>query len=159
MDENNYSISAFAKKLGVSYQAIVKVRDGGELGSKNNLKAAKLLNLDPEWLASGKGQKHPQPAGAHFVGEELSHYTVQSPMPVDQLIDQLCTVMLKIGPDARQMASGLLERLAINPGNISIKTTLITGINAAVDRATRARPDSLDGADSPISHPSARAAA
>ncbi|WP_192888379.1 LexA family transcriptional regulator [Paracidovorax avenae] len=49
-----------ASALGVSYQAVAKVRDGGAFGTRNNLKAAELLGVRPEWLATGKGDKHPE---------------------------------------------------------------------------------------------------
>lgn len=47
----------FADALGVSYQAVKKVADGGSPGSENNLKAAKLLGLNPLWLATGEDPK------------------------------------------------------------------------------------------------------
>ena len=57
MDSRNWGIQQLADALGISYQAVKKVRDGGSFGMSNNLKAAKLFNLSPEWLASGKGPK------------------------------------------------------------------------------------------------------
>jgi len=50
-------IPELAAALGVSFQAIAKVRDGGSFGSVNNFKAAQLFGLAPEWLARGKGLK------------------------------------------------------------------------------------------------------
>lgn len=58
MDAKKMEIQGLADALGVSFQAVVKVRDGGALGSKNNFKAANLFGVNPEWLATGKGQKH-----------------------------------------------------------------------------------------------------
>jgi len=49
----------FADAIGVSYQAVKKVADGGALGSTNNLRAAQVLKVNPLWLATGKGPKNP----------------------------------------------------------------------------------------------------
>lgn len=57
MDEREWDITRLANELKVSYQAITKVRDGGSLGSKNNLKAAKIFKVNPDWLATGVGAK------------------------------------------------------------------------------------------------------
>lgn len=59
-----WDASRLAKELKVSYQAIKKVRDGGSLGSKNNLKAAKLFKVNPDWLATGLGPKTLLPSAA-----------------------------------------------------------------------------------------------
>jgi len=55
VDKKGWSIQQLADAIGVSYQAVLKVRDGGAFGSKNNIKAAQVLGLDPVWLATGKG--------------------------------------------------------------------------------------------------------
>ena len=57
LDAKKWGIQQFADAIGVSYQAVVKVRDGGSFGSKNNIKAANALGLNPGWLATGEGQK------------------------------------------------------------------------------------------------------
>lgn len=57
MDAKGLEIQGLADALGISFQAVVKVREGGSFGSINNLKAAKLFGLNPEWLASSKGPK------------------------------------------------------------------------------------------------------
>ena len=64
MDKAKMDITALSEALEVSYQAVVKVRDGGSFGSKNNLKAAKLFGLNPEWLATGKGARQATSASA-----------------------------------------------------------------------------------------------
>lgn len=57
MDAKNMSVAQFARAMDISFQAVVKVRDGGAFGSENNIKAAKLFGLSSDWLASGKGPK------------------------------------------------------------------------------------------------------
>jgi hypothetical protein len=63
-----YTPAAFARKMGISYQAMKKVMDGGAFGKDNNAKAASLLGVSSDWLATGKGQKerNAQPMGTAF---------------------------------------------------------------------------------------------
>jgi len=55
MDKNGIGNQEMADALGVSFQAIVKVRDGGSFGRINNSKAAKYFGVDPDWLSTGAG--------------------------------------------------------------------------------------------------------
>lgn len=63
-----YTPADFARKMGISYQAMKKVMDGGSFGKDNNAKAASILNVSSDWLATGKGPKerNAQPAGTAF---------------------------------------------------------------------------------------------
>lgn len=56
------STADFARDLGLSYQAVKKVLNGGQFGMENNLKAAKRLGVRSEWLATGKGLMTEPPA-------------------------------------------------------------------------------------------------
>lgn len=47
--------------LGVSYQAAVKLENGGGLNRDNNNMVAKKYGLNPEWLANGKLPKMATP--------------------------------------------------------------------------------------------------
>lgn len=58
MEARQWGIQRMADSIGVSFQAIAKVRDGGALGTLNNIKAAKVLGLNPNWLATGEGKKY-----------------------------------------------------------------------------------------------------
>ena len=53
----NVSIADFARAMGLTYQAVSKVLKGTtkSLTAANNDKAAKLLGVDPGWLATGEG--------------------------------------------------------------------------------------------------------
>jgi hypothetical protein len=52
----NVSIADFARAMGLTYQAVSKVLKGTtkSLTAANNDKAAKLLGVDPGWLATGE---------------------------------------------------------------------------------------------------------
>ena len=58
LDARGWSVQKFADVLGVSYQAVVKIRNGGAFSAINNIKAAAALNISSTWLATGKGPKH-----------------------------------------------------------------------------------------------------
>lgn len=49
---------ALAKAVGISYQAVKKVLDGGSrsLTAENNAKAARFLGVSSHWLATGEGE-------------------------------------------------------------------------------------------------------
>lgn len=64
MDAKGVTKADLSRKLGISYQAIKKVVDGGAFRVKNNFKAARLLGLSPEWLSNGKGPKYSQAHGS-----------------------------------------------------------------------------------------------
>lgn len=55
------TVVAVRDKLGVTYQAGVKLKKGGGLNLENNNRVAKMYGLNPEWLASGKGPKMAAP--------------------------------------------------------------------------------------------------
>lgn len=57
MKDAGKSTSALAAELKVTYQAIDKVLKGNtkELTASNNSKAAKFLQVNTDWLATGKG--------------------------------------------------------------------------------------------------------
>lgn len=59
LDENRLSVNAFAKKVGVSQQAIGKIVRGETLNPKNILEIAAALNVDPHWLKTGDGDPDP----------------------------------------------------------------------------------------------------
>ena len=59
LDENRLSVNAFAKKVGVSQQAIGKIVRGETLNPKNILEIAAALNVDPHWLKTGEGDPDP----------------------------------------------------------------------------------------------------
>lgn len=59
MDSKGWGIQQLADAMGISFQAVAKVRDGGAFGSANNIKAAKLLGLNSVWLATGRGSPLP----------------------------------------------------------------------------------------------------
>ena len=60
MDAKGMDITKLAEAMGISFQAVAKVRDGGSFGKDNNIKAAKLFGLNSDWLATGKGPKMAQ---------------------------------------------------------------------------------------------------
>lgn len=67
MAEAKVKTSELARALGVSYQAVRKVLQGGQFGTENNAAAARRLGVNSDWLATGKGPR--QPGRPHVVAE------------------------------------------------------------------------------------------
>jgi hypothetical protein len=100
MDAKGVTKAALSRKLGISYQAIKKIVDGGAFGVENNFKAARLLGLSPEWLSSGKGAKYASQAGTGTpdgsnedvsAQNSLAGHLVALEIAVDQLAPELRT--------------------------------------------------------------------
>lgn len=60
MRKAGHTTASLHRALGVSYQAVKKAVDGGKFGTANHLKAARLLGVNPEWLATGCGEMKAQ---------------------------------------------------------------------------------------------------
>lgn len=58
MEQAGYTISSLASALKLSYQAVSKVYkgDSNSFTAENNTKAATILKVNPNWLATGKGE-------------------------------------------------------------------------------------------------------
>jgi len=59
LEESGLTKTDFAKLLGISYQAVTKALSGDSKGfsASNNQKAAKILRVAADWLATGEGQR------------------------------------------------------------------------------------------------------
>jgi phage repressor protein C with HTH and peptisase S24 domain len=59
MEQSGVTKTALAAALGISYQAVKKVLDGksASFTASNNASAAKMTDVNPSWLATGKGPK------------------------------------------------------------------------------------------------------
>lgn len=64
LDAQGLSLADFARKMKISFQAVKKVENGGAFGKDNNSKAAALLNVSADWLATGEGQRERVVTGA-----------------------------------------------------------------------------------------------
>jgi phage repressor protein C with HTH and peptisase S24 domain len=65
-----------AKDMGLSYQAVKKVIDGdtNSFSAVNNSAAARLLNVNSDWLATGLGAREPMVAANLFASEPWTDY-------------------------------------------------------------------------------------
>lgn len=57
MEAAGMDVASMAREMGVSYQAVRKAVDGGKFGTDNNSKAASILKVSSDWLATGKGPR------------------------------------------------------------------------------------------------------
>lgn len=77
MKAKSISTTELARELGISYQAVKKVLNGGSFGKDNNIAAAKILGVHSEWLADGKGRRIAPPV----IADANSIYEVKPPFP------------------------------------------------------------------------------
>ncbi|WP_424404780.1 XRE family transcriptional regulator [Pasteurella sp. PK-2025] len=57
LQEKGLSRNTFAKKVGITHQAITKIVNGETLNPKNILEIATALGVDPNWLKTGEGSR------------------------------------------------------------------------------------------------------
>lgn len=97
MDAKGVSISALAEGVGVSYQAIKKVMDGGSrsFGLKNNVEAAKALGVSQDWLAFGDGTDEPDEARPAACADACK---LPSPLAMElaQVFDELTDMRQRV---------------------------------------------------------------
>lgn len=133
MDARGWGIQQMADKLGVSFQAVAKVRDGGAFGSENNLKAARLLDVTPEWLATGRGVKRlredsrpAQPLQANALAQ------LASPSPF--------MLPVSITWEALMQTDDLPERFVVETPDDALAPNLPRGTAVVFERAGAAQP-------------------
>lgn len=71
-----FGVTELADSMGVSYQAVAKVKNGGSFGKDNNIKAAKILCVNSDWLATGEGAMLPirgESSGGPAAASEIAH--------------------------------------------------------------------------------------
>ncbi len=91
--------SAFAKALGVSYQAVAKALSGDTkaLTASNNQKAASILGVSADWLATGKG---PRQVHGNALGQLLPEEAA------------LLELLRALPPEVRQQAMDSVHHIA-----------------------------------------------
>jgi len=59
MGERKLTVRDVAEQVGVSYQAVKKIKDGKShmMAADNNARAAAVFDVDADWLATGKGSR------------------------------------------------------------------------------------------------------
>lgn len=57
MKDAKVDTTELARAMGLSYQAVRKVLLGGEFSARNNAKAAAILGVSSDWLATGEGAR------------------------------------------------------------------------------------------------------
>lgn len=113
MKLRSVSTSMLAKELGITYQAIKKILDGksAALSAENNAKAAKYLQINSYWLATGEESMALQESSAtpplavliQRLSRELQH--------VDAANRPLLAHAIKVWADAPEQWERLVQQL------------------------------------------------
>jgi len=91
MNDAGMTTSMLAGKLELTYQAVDKVLKGNtkELTASNNSRAALILNVSTDWLATGKGSKSRNQPDPVLGPAKLAGYL--SPAEVTDLVSLYAT--------------------------------------------------------------------
>ncbi len=102
MSDAGVSASALAAAMTLSYQAVKKVLDGKtrSFTAQNNSLAASILGINPDWLASGIGDKRPDRAPGIEPPLESNVLAVDDgdPMPENVVLIKEFRVHFSAGP-------------------------------------------------------------
>lgn len=158
MDGKPMDDTALSKALGISFQAVAKVRKGGSFGSKNNLKAAKLFNFNPEWLATGKGEKyaiysqnHDQirnPPKVEEVGPLYNAVDYRKNSARQSIVDVAKAISL-MDPASRNGLFPLFSALIIGPDSLETIDAIVQYIEKAPEKVRE--PPEKHGGPAPSS--------
>lgn len=87
MKHSGATKTTLANAIGISYQAVKKVLDGGSrsLSAENNAKAARFLGVSSHWLATGDGEMLEGPRSSAAVG---AHRPTQEPAESAQMSEK-----------------------------------------------------------------------
>lgn len=142
MDAHGFTISQLAERLQISFQAVAKVRDGGAFGSTNNIKAAKLFGLNPEWLATGRGpraaREHSRPADLQLA--PAPQHSLDPSGLAHALSPQPFTLPPSLSWEQVMQSQELPESFVIDVPDEALSPKLPAGTKIVMERAARASP-------------------
>lgn len=104
--KSNDQVRKLAAKIGITYQGLRKLIDGhsAEMKAGTNAKAAKVMGVDSDWLATGEGEMH---------SERVWPFTDLSPSDWN-----------RVAPNVRAAAEkGLLSAVPAPPTPVIVKAT------------------------------------
>jgi transcriptional regulator with XRE-family HTH domain len=111
--------------LGISYQAVMKVLDGStrQMSAFNNSRAAKVMQVSADWLATGDGEMSAAPA------TNKDSLTVHPPTPAD-LAAHLAERLNTMDESALRLVRERLDALAVSPDSLRAREALATALAA-----------------------------
>ena len=113
MADAGVNVTALARAIKKSYQAVKKVCDGksGAFNAENNSRAAAFLGVNPDWLATGSGSK--TPASGAPDAQAASLYMVNTATWTPQAL-QAATLVNILKTDAdRELVLEMINRVVL----------------------------------------------
>jgi transcriptional regulator with XRE-family HTH domain len=115
--------AALARHCGVKPPSVADWISGKSktLEGENLLRAAEFFNVNPEWLANGKGAKwRDATAASHAAQEPSPPYAEPSFAPlhspsIDEAVERIAELLAGINAEGRERASTVLSNLVKNP--------------------------------------------
>lgn len=141
MDGHGITAIDLASRMRVTYQAVKKVLDGKSkaFGTENNSAAAIILDVDPDWLATGKGHAsrstqaaNRTPEGANAEVERVEYpsawRTPSAPTPDEYLL----TLREALGTLSAQERQDVVLKIAMFLGAAGTDSRLLVQIRTAL---------------------------
>ena len=123
MKKSGVTTTALAASLDVSYQAVKKVLDGSTRAftAANNARAAAVLKVNPNWLATGEGEWED-------VGAPLASRADAPKHSARVLVEQLANLASDQRPTLRKNLGNLLVELVEHPDDPDVVEQTIADI-------------------------------
>jgi transcriptional regulator with XRE-family HTH domain len=108
-----------AKRAGVSQGTIANIENSIRKQPRQLLSIARVLNVNPEWLQSGKGKAEViAHSGTHHVSEQVNEEWTVHTSKVKQALGVLETALTQLDLQGRERVAPLFESFARSPGSI-----------------------------------------
>ncbi len=128
-----------AKRAGVSQGTIANIENSIRKQPRQLLSIARVLNVNPEWLQSGKGKAEAFAHSGHHVSGQVNEEWAVHTSKVKQALGVLETALTQLDLQGRERVAPLFESFARSPGSIikqDIAMLLETTIHNKSDNVT-----------------------
>lgn len=126
--------------IGMSYQGVKKVIDGksNAFSAENNSRAAAVLGVNPDWLATGEGA---------MAGDEVASTPSEPTLP--EALELVANALSSVPAEKRQALLGVLTTYASDPTN---ESDSLKYLQSELQKAQK-QPQHIDPATIPTGHP------
>jgi transcriptional regulator with XRE-family HTH domain len=117
-DKMGLTQEQLAAKASVSQGTIANIENGIRKKPREILNIARALNVQPDWLMSGRWQIEAHPEQKQHTAEEPAGVWVVADVKVVQALDVLETALTQLDMAGRERLAPLFESFARSPGAV-----------------------------------------
>lgn len=129
---------ALAIKAGVSQGTIGNIESGLRKRPREILAIASALNVNPEWLETGKGSKREAPSSVPSIPRALAW----SP-DIVEIVHQLARYMANVPPTSRKAVAELIHPVVLEPDLAQSHAEMIAAMLGAQANRAEVQSSSL----------------